>query len=333
MNNKMLDKVKILLVDPDIHIARVIIQNLRAMNFSSIQHVKTAEQAIEYMHSNHVDILITEWMLAPTDGIELVKQLRLGKKTPNRGLPIIMLTGKGEMLDVQAARDIGITEFVVKPFTVKTLYDRIEHLIEHPRPFVVSTNFVGPDRRRRELKASEIDRRTVKPKPAQKRGGKVPDIEATPMLLPADHEIKRNIGLMAPLSTIITPAMLAAAQEAIDNMQEESLQWIKEDLARLEMAYAKVVNGGEATEQMKEAALSIKSRAGTFGYALPSVVARILYLFLSTDYRMANPTHQQVISQCIQALKFMFAKGIKARGGVGEELVSELEKLIGKIKN
>ena len=99
------------------------------------------------------------------------------------------------------------------------------------------------------------------------------------MLLPPDHEIKRNIGLVASLSTLITPAMLVAAQEAIDNMQEESLQWIKEDLAKLEEGYAKISDGAIATEQMKEAALSIKSRAGTFGYALPSVVARMLYLF------------------------------------------------------
>ena len=98
----------------------------------------------------------------------LVKQLRLGKETPNRGLPIIMLTGKGEIADVQAARDVGITEFVVKPFTVKTLYDRIEHLIDHPRSFVLSTNFVGPDRRRREAKPESSERRILYPRAAQK---------------------------------------------------------------------------------------------------------------------------------------------------------------------
>jgi hypothetical protein len=50
---------------------------------------------------------------------------------------------------VLAARDAGVTEFLVKPFTVTGLLRRIEALIFQARPFVRSPTYFGPDRRRR----------------------------------------------------------------------------------------------------------------------------------------------------------------------------------------
>ena len=52
----MLNKIKILLVDADIHMARVVVQNLRAMGFENLHHVKTGLLALEYMQNNPVDI-------------------------------------------------------------------------------------------------------------------------------------------------------------------------------------------------------------------------------------------------------------------------------------
>ena len=50
---------------------------------------------------------------------------------------------------VAAARDIGTTEFLVKPFTAGDLARRIAHVITKPRDFVKAPEYFGPDRRRK----------------------------------------------------------------------------------------------------------------------------------------------------------------------------------------
>jgi DNA-binding response OmpR family regulator len=64
-------------------------------------------------------------------------------------VPVILMTGYSQKKRVLMARDSGITEFLVKPFTAKALYQRIEILIEKPRLFVKSNAYFGPDRRRK----------------------------------------------------------------------------------------------------------------------------------------------------------------------------------------
>ena len=67
--------------------------------------------------------------------------------TPNRFVPIIMTAGTGHLDNVIRARNAGISEYLVKPFSAGALADRITRVIESPREFVISDNYIGPDRR------------------------------------------------------------------------------------------------------------------------------------------------------------------------------------------
>ena len=55
-----------------------------------------------------------------------------------------MLTGRAEKEDVITARDYGINEYVIKPFTAGTIYSRLERLIEAPQQFVLSQYYTAP---------------------------------------------------------------------------------------------------------------------------------------------------------------------------------------------
>ena len=79
----------------------------------------------------------------------LVRALRNDRESPSPYVPIIMLTAYSNYEDVCATRDSGVTEYLVKPFSVRALADRILSVIDHPRPFVRSPDYFGPDRRRR----------------------------------------------------------------------------------------------------------------------------------------------------------------------------------------
>jgi len=144
-----LDNVRILVVDdmqPMLDLTKAI------LNIFGFQHVYTAnngQKAFELVCSKEPDLIITDWIMEPMDGLELTKMIRNDKRSPDPFVPIIMMTGFSSKLRVEAARDAGITEFLVKPYTSEDLYRRVHQIVEKPRQFVEASEFFGPDRRRR----------------------------------------------------------------------------------------------------------------------------------------------------------------------------------------
>ncbi|MCD8498230.1 MAG: response regulator [Alphaproteobacteria bacterium] len=101
--------------------------------------------------SERPDIVIADWHMEPMSGIELVDKIRTSPSSPNKFVPIIMMTGYSAMPRVAEARDTGATEFLVKPFSANDLAKRIAHVINKPRDFIEADKYFGPDRRRRKL--------------------------------------------------------------------------------------------------------------------------------------------------------------------------------------
>jgi CheY-like chemotaxis protein len=144
-----LDNVRILVVD-DMQPMLDLTKNI--LNIWGFQHVYTAnngEKAFELVCNKEPDLIITDWIMEPMDGLELTKKIRNDKRSPDPFVPIIMMTGFSSKLRVESARDSGITEFLVKPYTSEDLYRRVHQIIEKPRQFVEAGEFFGPDRRRR----------------------------------------------------------------------------------------------------------------------------------------------------------------------------------------
>ena len=158
-----LGEIKVLIADDDHRIASIVREILENLGFKSVYFVKNGEEALRIMRTDRIDILITDWRMSPLDGISLVKYIRTSEDSPNRFMPIIMLTANVEREHVEMARDNGVTEFAIKPFSAKTLCDRISLLIDHPRAFIMSRKFTGPDRRRRNIYPPDsLEKRTRK---------------------------------------------------------------------------------------------------------------------------------------------------------------------------
>jgi DNA-binding NtrC family response regulator len=64
-------------------------------------------------------------------------------------VPIVLVTGYSALIRVAQARDAGVTEFMVKPFSANDMAKRIAYVINKPRDFVDAKDYFGPDRRRR----------------------------------------------------------------------------------------------------------------------------------------------------------------------------------------
>ncbi|MBM3618718.1 MAG: response regulator [Alphaproteobacteria bacterium] len=147
-NKLRLNKVNILVIDDDKAIANLIRNVLKNLGFGGIFVAHDAEEGIKIVEKSPIDLIITDWEMEPINGIELTKRVR-ALDNIKRFTPIIMLTGHGEKSEIEMARDCGITEYLIKPFTAKSLCSRISTVVEMPRSFVVSKAYKGPSRRRR----------------------------------------------------------------------------------------------------------------------------------------------------------------------------------------
>ncbi len=122
---------------------------LMTLGVGNIHNANNGDEGFESFVRHNQDIIITDWHMPTASGLDLVKRIRRDALSPNRFVPIIMMTGYSALPRVAAARDTGVTEFLVKPFSADDLARRIAHVINRPRAFVESKHYFGPCRRRR----------------------------------------------------------------------------------------------------------------------------------------------------------------------------------------
>ncbi len=148
MSDDYLSKVSFLVVDDQDFIRLLVRQVLGVIGARNVRDFPDGEQAWKQFKHMPTDIVILDWKMEPVDGIELTRLIRLDPQSPNPYVPIIMLTAYSERARVLEARDAGVHEFVIKPMSPKTLFHRVETVIEKPRSFVRVVDYFGPDRRR-----------------------------------------------------------------------------------------------------------------------------------------------------------------------------------------
>lgn len=146
--DRALAKVRFLIVDDNAAMRGLIRAVLAAFGCDYVFEAADAKRALGILSVEQIDILITDWKMSPVDGLALVRFLRDPEKSANPFIPIIMLTAYAEPSRVREARDAGVTEFLVKPFSAEQLFKRIQVIVNRPRPFVRTKVFFGPDRRR-----------------------------------------------------------------------------------------------------------------------------------------------------------------------------------------
>jgi two-component system, chemotaxis family, chemotaxis protein CheY len=127
----------------------ILLEILRALGCRDIFQAEDGAQAIQVVRTHNIDIVITDLMMRPMDGVSLIRALRNAPDSPNRFIPIIMVTGHTTQSRVAEARDAGVNEFLAKPITGRGVLDRIRRVIASDRSFVNSNDYFGPDRRRR----------------------------------------------------------------------------------------------------------------------------------------------------------------------------------------
>jgi CheY-like chemotaxis protein len=172
MANYDFESLTVLLVEDSKFMRSLLTNSLRVLGVGTIITRDHGGEAIEFLKlvkedpmkagCQGVDIIISNWQMSPVDGMMLLRWLRRHADSPDRFIPFIMISAFSGKERVARAREMGISEFLTKPFTIKSVCDKIILTIEKQRQFVHTSSYFGPDRRRRKLEGGGKERRVLK---------------------------------------------------------------------------------------------------------------------------------------------------------------------------
>jgi CheY-like chemotaxis protein len=143
-----LGALRVLVVDDNKQMRTIVGTVLSAAGVRHLHYAPDGREALALLREIPVDVAYVDHEMPGLSGVELVKKIR-GLPPPTSFLPLIMLTGHSAVSRLNEARDAGVNEFLGKPVTATAILRRLDAVIMKPRPFVSSSDFFGPDRRRR----------------------------------------------------------------------------------------------------------------------------------------------------------------------------------------
>jgi DNA-binding response OmpR family regulator len=86
-----------------------------------------AVDALKYVTAENTDLVITDWMLPEMDGLDLCRNLKHNPSTQD--IPVVMLTGKSDEIDVVTALEVGAEEYIPKPIRIKEMLTRVKKIL------------------------------------------------------------------------------------------------------------------------------------------------------------------------------------------------------------
>ncbi len=117
---------RILVVDDEQDILELIRYNLSREGYQ-LDTVLSGEEALKIARDRHPDLIILDLMLPGIDGLDVCRLLK--GETRTAGIPIIMLTAKGEDSDVVTGLELGAEDYMTKPFSPKVLIARVRNIL------------------------------------------------------------------------------------------------------------------------------------------------------------------------------------------------------------
>ena len=123
----MIKKI-ILAIDDEKDILKLVQYNLEREGYQ-VLCAKSGEEGLETARTKKPDLILLDLMLPGIDGLEVCKLLRANKDTKN--IPILMLTAKSSELDQILGLELGATDYITKPFSVKMLSARVKNIFRN----------------------------------------------------------------------------------------------------------------------------------------------------------------------------------------------------------
>ncbi|MGB6797118.1 MAG: response regulator [Xanthobacteraceae bacterium] len=136
------NRLRFLVIEDSAHMRRILRTLLHGFGAREVYEADDGASGLETFTHFMPDIVIADWVMPIFDGLELAQMIRQPANA-NPYVPIIMLTGHSDKKRVMIARDAGVTEFIAKPISAKSLYVRILNVVAKPRPWSIENGAIS----------------------------------------------------------------------------------------------------------------------------------------------------------------------------------------------
>jgi CheY-like chemotaxis protein len=142
-----LDKVRVAHFDPNMRMRTLMRGMLLTTGFREIRECRNIQDIITLLETDAIDLLLIDIDTETDEICKIVRDVREGKLGPDPYLVIMAMTWHPEQEMIARALQTGTDDLIAKPISTKVLAERTANLVHNRRDFVVTTTYVGPDRR------------------------------------------------------------------------------------------------------------------------------------------------------------------------------------------
>ena len=119
--------VTVLVVDDYSTMRRIIKNLLNQIGFMNVEEADNGATAYDKLRAQKFGLVISDWNMEPMTGLELLKLVRADSAL--KSLPFIMVTAESKTENVVAAKQAGVSNYIVKPFNAETLKTKISSVL------------------------------------------------------------------------------------------------------------------------------------------------------------------------------------------------------------
>jgi two-component system chemotaxis response regulator CheY len=119
--------IPILIVDDYKTMLRIIRNLLRQLEFQNVEEASDGASALQALEQQDFALVISDWNMEPMTGLQLLREVR---KSPRlKHIPFIMITAESKTENVIAAKEAGVSNYIVKPFNAETLKAKLASVL------------------------------------------------------------------------------------------------------------------------------------------------------------------------------------------------------------
>ncbi|GHU03820.1 response regulator [Alphaproteobacteria bacterium] len=119
--------MNVLIVDDYKTMLRIVRNLLRQLGFVNIDEATDGSMALQKLREGNFGLVISDWNMEPMTGLQLLREVRSDDRL--KALPFIMVTAESKSENVVAAKQAGVSNYIVKPFNAETLKSKIVTVI------------------------------------------------------------------------------------------------------------------------------------------------------------------------------------------------------------
>lgn len=224
-----LSNVEVVVVDSQLHAVRLVREMLNRLGIKKVELFDSVDQALSFMTGSAPDLVLIDCEgPLESDAFRMVRSIRNDMTVQNPYTGIVITVWQATQNHVLKMTNAGADAMLVKPFSPRQILDRIGTLVDSRKNFVVTSDFVGPDRRKHPREGTQIPLFDVPNTLAMKVLGRPEQHEARPLIVAANETINAQKCLRAGVQVgfLIEYAAPGLASSPID-------RWAVDHVARV----------------------------------------------------------------------------------------------------